>query len=200
MRLNLGIRRRLAPLLDNDLRRIKVAHSILLTFIGSPVLYYGDEIGMGDNIWLDDRNGVRTPMQWTPDTNAGFSVAPANRLYEPVIDAIPYDYQHVNVAAQRADSQSLFNWLKYALHIRKEHPAFGHGDLQLLPTANTALLAYWRIHQSDRVLVINNLSDQDQAIELPDHSDYLDLVTNSLIDRRLSLSPYQFVWLHPIEA
>jgi maltose alpha-D-glucosyltransferase/alpha-amylase len=200
MRLNLGIRRRLAPLLDNDLRRIKVAHSILLTCVGSPVLYYGDEIGMGDNIWLDDRNGVRTPMQWTPDANAGFSVATADRLYAPVIDNASFGYQHVNVAAQRADPQSLFNWLKHALRVRKAQPAFGQGELKLLPTANPAVLTYWRIYQDDRVLVINNLSDQDQPIELPDQRKYRDLLSNSLITHHASLQPYQFLWLHPSEA
>ncbi len=200
MRLNLGIRRRLAPLLDNDLRRIKVAHSILLTFVGSPVLYYGDEIGMGDNIWLDDRDGVRTPMQWTSDVNAGFSTATADRLYAPVIDNEPFGYQRVNVAAQQADPQSLFNWLKHALRVRKSRLAFGQGQLKLLPTASPALLTYWRIHQNDRVLVINNLSDQDQTIELPDQRKYRDLLTDSRITQRATLAPYQFVWLQPIEA
>jgi maltose alpha-D-glucosyltransferase/alpha-amylase len=190
----------LAPLLDNDLRRIKVAHSILLTCVGSPVLYYGDEIGMGDNIWLDDRNGVRTPMQWTSDANAGFSVVTADRLYAPVIDNASFGYQHVNVAAKRADPQSLFNWLKHALRVRKAQPAFGQGELKLLPTANPAVLTYWRIYQDDRVLVINNLSDQDQPIELPDQRKYRDLLSNSLITHHASLQPYQFLWLHPSEA
>jgi maltose alpha-D-glucosyltransferase/alpha-amylase len=163
-------------------------------------LYYGDEIGMGDNIWLDDRNGVRTPMQWIADANAGFSTAPANRLYAPVIDDDTFGYQHVNVAAQQADAQSLFNWLKHALEVRKQHTAFGQGELQLLSTASTALLAYWRIVQGDRVLVINNLSAHDQTIELPDHLDYVDLFTNSLVTYQSSLASYQFVWLKSAHA
>jgi len=197
MRLNMGIRRRLAPLLGNDLRRIKVAHSILLTFVGSPVLYYGDEIGMGDNIWLDDRNGVRTPMQWTTDANAGFSAAPADRLYEPLIDDATYGYQRVNVAAQQADPQSFYNWLKHALQVRRQHPAFGQGELRLLPTDNAAVLAYWRNGQNDRVLIINNLSDQDQPIGWSDDLTYTDLLTGSLVTRHSSLQPYQFMWLTP---
>ena len=201
MRLNLGIRRRLAPLLDNDLRRIKVAHSILLTFVGSPVLYYGDEIGMGDNIWLDDRNGVRTPMQWTTQANAGFSAAAADRLYEPLIDDDVFGYPRVNVAAQQADPQSLFNWLKHALQIRQQHPAFGQGELRLVPAANTALLVYWRIYQSDRVLVINNLSDQDQTINLPDELTQTgDLLTATRTTHHVTLLPYQVLWLQPLEA
>lgn len=200
MRLNLGIRRRLAPLLGNDLRRIKVAHSILLTFIGSPVLYYGDEIGMGDNIWLDDRNGVRTPMQWTAAANAGFSAAPADRLYEPLIDDDVYGYQRVNVAAQQADADSLFNWLKHALRIRQQHPAFSQGDLQLLPSANPALLMYWRLHAAERVLVINNLSGRDQPIELPANLAFIDLLSNTRLTQATVLAPHQFQWLQPVEV
>jgi maltose alpha-D-glucosyltransferase/alpha-amylase len=118
MRLNLGIRRRLAPLLDNNLARIKLANSILLTLIGSPFIYYGDEIGMGDNIWLDDRNGVRTPMQWEPGPNAGFSTAPAEALYAPVIQAGPFGPARVNVQAQAADPVSLLNWTRALLHLQ----------------------------------------------------------------------------------
>jgi maltose alpha-D-glucosyltransferase/alpha-amylase len=152
---------------------------------------------MGDNIWLGDRNGVRTPMQWTSEANAGFSVAAADRLYAPLIDNDSFGYQRVNVTAQQADSQSLFNWLKHALRVRRQHAAFGQGELQLLSTANPTLLAYWRIYQNDRVLVINNLSDHDQTIELPDQSTCRDLLSNSLVTHHSSLSPYQFLWLQP---
>src|SRR5512136_1866033 len=127
MRLNLGIRRRLAPLLGNDRRRIQLANSLLLTFIGSPFLYYGDEIGMGENIWLEDRDGVRTPMQWSAAENAGFSDAPAGQLYAPVIDDAVYGYQQVNAAVQRADAGSLWHWMQRVLRIRKQHPVFGRG-------------------------------------------------------------------------
>ena len=196
MRLNLGIRRRLAPLLDNDRRRIKVANSILLTFVGSPVLYYGDEIGLSDNIWLDDRTGVRTPMQWAATVNAGFSTAPADRLYAPV----NADYQQLNVEAQQADPASLLNWFKRALQIRKQHPAFGSGDCASIATENVALLAYWRSQQADRVLVINNLSDHIQTIDLPDQARYLDLLSNSLVNQHAALEPYQCLWLTTDEA
>jgi maltose alpha-D-glucosyltransferase / alpha-amylase len=196
MRLNLGIRRRLAPLLDNDLRRIKLAHSLLLTFIGSPVIYYGDEIGMGDNIWLDDRDGVRTPMQWNAERNGGFSTAPANRLYEPVIDDQLYGYQRVNVQAQQADRDSLLNWLRYALRVRCAHPAFRRGTFDWRPTASPAIAAYWRAFEHDRVLVLHNLSDQDQPIELADlPPGGIDLLTQSRIPQHTSLQPYQFLWL-----
>jgi len=166
MRLNLGIRRRLAPLLDNDLRRIQVANSILLTLIGSPFLYYGDEIGMGDNIHLEDRDGVRTPMQWDDGPNAGFSSAPAEALYEPVIDDPVYGYRRVNVQAQRTGPGSLLNWTRQVLRLRRRHPAFGRGDLHLLSPDNRAVLAYLRRHPRETLLVINNLSSEAQEIDL----------------------------------
>ncbi len=171
MRLNLGIRRRLAPLLDNDRSRIEVMNSILLTFIGSPVLYYGDEIGMGDNIWLEDRDGVRTPMQWDDGPNAGFSTAPAERLYAPVVDDEVYGYQRVNVAAQRADPTSLLNRMRELIHIRKAHPVFGRGTMQLVTPENTAVLAYLRTSANTTMLVVNNLSPESQtvALELPSY-------------------------------
>ena len=195
MRLNLGIRRRLAPLLDNDLRRIKVAHSILLTFIGSPVLYYGDEIGMGDNIQLDDRDGIRTPMQWDDQRNAGFSTA--DRLYAPLADT------RVNVAQQRRDPQSLLNRLRHMIHVRKQHPAFGRGDFAWLPVKSTAIAAYWRTCAHDRVLALHNLSDQAQAIEMEIPSQpMIDLLTGTSFSTsdQITLNPYQFLWLQPRES
>ena len=194
MRLNLGIRRRLAPLLGNDQRRIRLAHSLLLTFIGSPVLYYGDEIGMGDNIWLDDRNGVRTPMQWNDQKNAGFSAA--DRLYAPVGDDAVYGYQHLNVAAQQADPGSLFNWLKHALRVRRAHPAFGRGSFDWVLLDSPAIVAYWRTLADDRVLVLHNLSDQAQPIELADPPQgWTDLLAAARITLHTALQPYQFLWL-----
>ncbi len=196
MRLNLGIRRRLAPLLGNDQRRIRLAHSLLLTFIGSPVLYYGDEIGMGDNIWLDDRNGVRTPMQWTGEANAGFSTAARDDLYEPIIDDEVYSYRRVNVQAQQADRNSLYNWLKHALRVRREHPAFSRGTFDWLPAVSPAIAAYWRTFDRDRVLVLHNLSDRPQAIELAGPPQgWIDLLTSSHNLHCASLEPYQFLWL-----
>ena len=193
MRLNLGIRRRLAPLLDNDRARLEVADSILLTLIGSPVLYYGDEIGMGDNIWLEDRDGVRTPMQWDDGPNAGFSTAPAERLYAPVIDDETYGYRQVNVAAQRANPGSLFNRLRFLLQVRKEHPAFGRGELKLLSLSSTAVLAYLRSHAQETLLVVNNLSSEPQAtkLALPDYAGRVpvDVLTGEQLPA-LSPAPY----------
>ncbi len=166
MRLNLGIRRRLAPLLDNDRRKIELAYSLLLTLPGSPIIYYGDEIGMGDNIWLPDRNGVRTPMQWTDGPNAGFSTAKPGALYAPVIDDAAYGFHRVNVEAQRADPDSLLNWVRAALRIRRQHPAFGRGDLRLLAPDNPAILAYLRAHSTETLLIVNNLSSEPQALSL----------------------------------
>ncbi len=167
MRLNLGIRRRLAPLLNNDRAAIEVANSILLTFIGSPVLYYGDEIGMGDNIWLNDRDGVRTPMQWDASPNAGFSTAPAEALFLPVIDDAMYGYKVVNVAAQETDPDSLLHRMRYLLRVRKEHPVFGRGTLALLDAQPTSVLAYRRDFAGETFVVVNNLAPEAVNAMLP---------------------------------
>jgi len=205
MRLNLGIRRRLAPLLENDMRRIQVAHSILLTFIGSPFLYYGDEIGMGDNIWLEDRDGLRTPMQWDDGPNAGFSTAPREKLTDPVIEDPVYGYQVVNVKAQEADPDSLLNWIKTVLRVRKGHLAFGRGDLRLLSPQNVAVLAYVRTYADEAILVANNLSaePQEAALDLAAYAgrrpidlfsgDELPVIEPS--SYRLRLDGYGYRWL-----
>lgn len=196
MRLNLGIRRRLAPLLDNDRRRIEVANSILLTLIGSPFIYYGDEIGMGDNIWLDDRDGVRTPMQWDASLNAGFSVAPAEQLYAPVIDDPVYGYEQLNVAVQRADSGSLWHWMRHVLCIRKQHAVFGRGTLRFLKPDNAAILAYLRSDDAQTILVLNNLSAEPQEVAV-DLSAYAGKVPRDLLGDAtwdaIGASPYQFI-------
>ena len=166
MRLNLGIRRRLAPLLGNDRARIELANSLLFTLVGSPVIYYGDEIGMGDDIWLEDRDGVRTPMQWSDAPNAGFSTADAARLYCPVINDDTYGYRQVNVDVKRADPGSLLNRMREMIHVRKAHPAFGRGDVHFLEPANQAVLAYTRTHDDETILVVNNLSSDLQSVEL----------------------------------
>ena len=213
MRLNLGIRRRLAPLLENDQARIRCANSILLTFIGSPFLYYGDETGMGDNIWLDDRNGVRTPMQWNAEPNAGFTGrdVPPERLYEPVIESETFGYTKVNVEAQAADPESLLNWMRDILALRKQHPVFGRGDLTLLNPENPAVLAYVRTYADETVLVVNNLAPTAQEVTL-DLSAYAgrnrsagrtltDLLTGATLEApasdawTLSLERYGFRWL-----
>lgn len=165
-KLNLGIRRRLAPLIDNGRRRMELLNSILFTMPGSPIIYYGDEIGMGDNIYLGDRNGVRTPMQWTSDRNAGFSRADYARLYSPVIADPVYGYQAINVEAQQRDQSSLLNWMKRLIRLRKRHPVFGRGEITFLHPANTKVLAYLRHDEHETILVINNLSRFVQPCEL----------------------------------
>ncbi len=166
MRLNLGIRRRLAPLLDGDRRKIELLNSILFTLPGSPILYYGDEIGMGDNIWLHDRNGVRTPMQWNAGLNAGFSEAPPERLYAPPIADERYGYARVNVAAQRADPNSLWNALRRMIAVRKKHPAFGLGSAEFLEPAEKAILAYVVSAGEEQILAAHNLCGAPQKTRL----------------------------------
>src|SRR5204862_4461689 len=144
MRLNLGIRRRLAPLMDNGRRQIELLNSLLLSLPGTPVIYYGDELGMGDNVFLGDRNGVRTPMQWSGDRNAGFSRADAARLYSPVNMDPVFGYQAVNVEAQSRVATSLLNWMKRLIGIRKRYRAFGRGSMAFLDSANPRVLAYLR--------------------------------------------------------
>ena len=205
MRLNQGIRRRLAPLLGNDRRRIELAYSMLFTLPGAPTVYYGDEIGMGDNIWLDDRNGVRTPMQWTSAGNAGFSDAPAARLYSPVVDDAAFGCREVNVEAQRADPSSLYHAIRRMIRLRKQHASLGSGDFHIIPSDNQAVLAYRRCHQAETMVVVNNLTDSPQRVLLDVASlaggrpedvisgEALPPMTASSYP--LHLEPYQTMWL-----
>jgi maltose alpha-D-glucosyltransferase/alpha-amylase len=205
MRLNLGIRRRLAPLLDNDRRKIELANSLLFTMPGSPTLYYGDEIGMGDNIELFDRNGVRTPMQWGNHPTAGFSAAAPEKFYAPVIQGEPYGPEWVNVESQVRDPGSLWNALRRMIGLRKQHPALGWGDIAWAEGSSPSVAAYWRSFQAERLLIINNLSgvQQDISIKLPgvERAEAFDLYSGSTIKAshagslELSLAPYQFLWL-----
>ena len=166
MKANVGIRRRLAPLLDNDHGQIKLFNGLLLSLPGSPVLYYGDEIGMGDNIYLGDRDGVRTPMQWNADRNAGFSQADPQKLYLPIVLDPVYGYQAINVDAQMRSSTSLLNWTRRLIGIRKQHPVFGMGSYAELGSSNPSVLAFVREFGDDRVLCVNNLSRFPQPVEL----------------------------------
>jgi maltose alpha-D-glucosyltransferase/alpha-amylase len=166
MKSNLGIRRRLAPLLENDLDQIELFTALLLSLPGSPVLYYGDEIGMGDNIWLGDRDGVRTPMQWTPDRNAGFSHCDPGRIYLPVVADPVYGFQVTNVEAQLKNTNSLLHWTRKQIAIRKRHVAFGLGTFADLGGSNPSVLSYTREYGDDRVLCVNNLSRFPQPVEL----------------------------------
>ncbi|HET9650906.1 MAG TPA: maltose alpha-D-glucosyltransferase, partial [Usitatibacter sp.] len=165
-RLNLGIRRRLAPLLQNNRRQIELVNSLLVSLIGSPIIYYGDEIGMGDNIYLGDRHGVRTPMQWSPDRNAGFSRADPQSLYlPPIMDPI-YGYQAVNVEAQARSPSSLLNWTRRMLTVSKAHVAFGRGSLRFVRVGNRTILAYIREYGDQALLCVANLSRSSQPVEL----------------------------------
>ena len=166
MKLNLGIRRRLGPLLDNDRRRIELLNCLLLTLPGSPIIYYGDEIGMGDNVYLGDRNGVRTPMQWSSDRNAGFSTAPEGTLYLPVIADPVYGYQAVNVAAQMRQPASLLSTMRRLIAARRTSPVFGRGTIEFLRPRNAKVLAYLRRHGRETVLIVANLSGAPQPVEL----------------------------------
>jgi maltose alpha-D-glucosyltransferase/alpha-amylase len=166
MRINVGIRRRLATLMDNDRAKIELMTWLLMTMPGSPILYYGDEIGMGDNIYLGDRNAVRTPMQWTPDRNAGFSRADPQRLYlPPVMDPV-YGYEAINVEAQSRNASSLLSWTKRLIAIRKNHAAFSRGTLELLTPGNRKVLAYVRKHDNEAMLCVANLAHSPQPVEL----------------------------------
>ncbi|HEY1530387.1 MAG TPA: maltose alpha-D-glucosyltransferase [Galbitalea sp.] len=147
MRSNIGIRRRLAPLLDNSRAELELAHALLFALKGSPFLYYGDEIGMGDNIWLPDRDSSRTPMQWNPDRNAGFSSADPGKLYSPVVQSLVYNFSLVNVESQLAQSRSLLHWIRNVVHVRKAHPAFGLGGLSMLQTNHESVLAFVRDYE-----------------------------------------------------
>jgi maltose alpha-D-glucosyltransferase/alpha-amylase len=167
MKVNIGIRRRLATLVDNDRRIAELLHALLFSLPGSPVLYYGDEIGMGDNIFLGDRDSVRTPMQWTPDRNAGFSRADFAQLYLPPLMDPVYGYQKVNVEAELRDPSSFLHWMRRMLQVRREHSLFGTGTFEVLPVENPSVLAYVRQEGDDMVLCVNNLSRFAQPAELP---------------------------------
>ncbi|WP_338866207.1 maltose alpha-D-glucosyltransferase [Myxococcus stipitatus] len=204
MRLNLGIRRRLAPLMDNGRRRIELMHSLLFTLPGTPVLYYGDEIGMGDNIYLGDRNGVRTPMQWTGDRNAGFSRADYARLYAPVIADPVYGYQSINVEAQDRVKSSLLHWVKRMIRIRQRYPVFALGTLRFLPVENRKVLAFVREWEGQTVLVVCSLSRFAQPGVL-DLRDWAGMVPVEMIGDtpfplitdapyQFSMGPYMFLW------
>ncbi|MFH7030819.1 MAG: maltose alpha-D-glucosyltransferase [Heteroscytonema crispum UTEX LB 1556] len=204
MRVNLGIRRRLAPLLGNDRRQIELLNSLLLSLPGTPVLYYGDEIGMGDNVYVGDRNGVRTPMHWSSDRNAGFSRANPQKLYLPVIVDSEYHYEAVNVEAQRANPNSLWYAMKRLIATRRRFQAFGQGSFELLHSTNRKVLAYKRIHEEEHILVVANLSHFVQTVEL-DLSAFKGITPIEIFGHTefpligespyfLSLSPYGFYW------
>src|SRR6266567_1723832 len=203
-RINVGIRRRLAPLMDNDRRKIELMNSLLLSFPGTPIIYYGDEIGMGDNIYLGDRNGVRTPMQWTPDRNGGFSRADPARLYAPTIMDPVYGYEAVNVEAQSRSLSSLLSATKRLISVRKSTLAFGRGSMIFIRPVNRSVLAYIRQYEGEAILCVANLSRSAQATEL-DLSAFRERVPIEMLGRTrfprigelpymITLAPYGFYW------
>jgi len=203
-RINLGIRRRLAPLLGNDRRRIELMNALLFSLPGTPVIYYGDEIGMGDNFYLGDRNGVRTPMQWSGDRNAGFSRANTQKLYLPVIVDPPYHYEACNVEAQQDNPHSLLHWMKRLIALRKRYAAFGRGDIVFLSPSNRKVLAFVRTYGDERILVVANLSRFVEYVEL-DLRPYRGLAVVEVFGRKpfppighgpylLTLGPHSFYW------
>jgi maltose alpha-D-glucosyltransferase/alpha-amylase len=204
MKLNLGIRRRLAPLLENSRDQMELFHAMLLSLPGTPIIYYGDEIGMGDNIYLGDRDGVRTPMQWTADRNAGFSRADFAQLYLPILMDPVYGYERVNVEAEQRNQNSFLQWFRRLLAVRKQHPVFGMGSFEILHPANPAIFAYVRKRNDDVVLAVNNLSGRAQAAEL-DLSAHEGMYPVELMGRErfprigelpylLTFGPHSFYW------
>jgi maltose alpha-D-glucosyltransferase/alpha-amylase len=203
-RINLGIRRRLAPLMEGDRRRIELMKGLLMSLPGSPIVYYGDEIGMGDNVYLGDRNGVRTPMQWNAGLNAGFSTADPERLWLPVISNALYGYQAVNVESQERNSTSLLNWTRRLIEVRRRARVFGRGTIEFLKPANHRVLAFTRTYGRETVLAVNNLAGTAQAVEL-DLSAMagaipIELFGGSIFPRIgrnpyvMMLGPYDFYW------
>jgi maltose alpha-D-glucosyltransferase/alpha-amylase len=211
-RINLGIRHRLAPLLDNHRHKIELMNCLLFSMPGTPVIYYGDEIGMGDNVYLGDRDGVRTPMQWSPDRNAGFSGAHPHKLFLPLINDPEYHYETINVETQQNNASSLYWWMKRTIAIRKRFKAFGRGDIQFLAPENAKVLAFTRSYQDEHLLILANLSRHPQAVELslPEYEGYrprevfghtpFPVLEAGL--NRFTLGPYGYYWfvLEPEES
>jgi maltose alpha-D-glucosyltransferase / alpha-amylase len=209
MKLNLGIRRRLAPLLENSRDQVELFHAMLLSLTGTPIVYYGDEIGMGDNIYLGDRDGVRTPMHWSSDRNAGFSKADFAQLYLPLLMDPVYGYERVNVEAEQRNQNSFLQWFRRLLAVRSQHPVFGYGSFEVLHPDNAAIFAYVRHYGDDRVLCVNNLSGRAQAAEL-DLSSYEGKYPVELLGRErfprigelpylLTFGPHAFYWFELVD-
>src|SRR5688500_1458733 len=204
-RINLGIRHRLAPLMGNNRKKIELLNYLLFSMPGTPVIYYGDEIGMGDNFYLGDRNGVRTPMQWSSDRNAGFSEANPHKLYLPVILDPEYHYESVNVETQRANTSSLFWFMKRIINMRKKYKAFSRGEMKFLPVDNPKILAFTREYEDEKLLIIVNLSKQSQPAEI-DLSAYRGYIPTEAFSKNnfpviredrpyfFTLGPYDYQW------
>jgi maltose alpha-D-glucosyltransferase / alpha-amylase len=204
MRINVGIRRRLSPLMESGRRQIELMNALLMSMPGTPIIYYGDELGMGDNIYLGDRNGVRTPMQWSADRNAGFSEADTAALFAPLIVDPPYGYHTVNVAAQERVPTSLLRWMRRLIGVRQEYQAFGRGTWEPVDAANRRVLVFLRRYRDEQILCVNNLSRFAQFVEL-DLRDFNGLVPLELWSKNafprigelpylLTLGPHNFLW------
>ena len=210
MKINIGIRRRLSPLLDNDRRVYELFHALLFSLPGSPVLYYGDEIGMGDNVYLGDRDSVRTPMQWSPDRNGGFSTADFAKLYLPPLMDPVYGYQAVNVEAEMRNPSSFLFWMRRMLQVRGQHPVLGSGTLEVISVDNPSMLAYLRADRGTTVLCVNNLSRFAQPVELPigrfEGHQPVEMMGRVPFPRigslpyLLTLGPYGYLWFDLSEA
>jgi maltose alpha-D-glucosyltransferase/alpha-amylase len=210
MRINVGIRRRLSPLMEGGRRQVELMSALLMSMPGTPIIYYGDEIGMGDNIYLGDRNGVRTPMQWSADRNAGFSDADTAALFSPLIVDPPYGYHTVNVAAQERLPTSLLRWMRRLIAVRQEYKAFGRGTWQALDTANRRVLVFLRVYRDETILCVNNLSRFAQFVEL-DLSEFkgmfpLELWSKFCFPRigdlpyLLTLGPHNVLWFRLLRS
>jgi maltose alpha-D-glucosyltransferase/alpha-amylase len=209
MKMNVGIRRRLAPLLDNNRRALELFHALLFSLPGSPIMYYGDEIGMGDNIYLGDRDGVRTPMQWSMDRNGGFSRADFAQLYAPPIMDPVYGFNSLNVEAQQRNPHSLLHWVRNLINVRKQHPVFGTGPFRALETTNAKVLAFLR-GERNPILVVANLGASSQPVEL--HLDEYAGHTPVEMSARtpfppigdlpylLTMAPHGFYWFQLMES
>jgi len=203
MRLNLGIRRRLAPLLDGDEKKIELLYAILFSLPGAPIIYYGDEIGMGDNIWLNDRDGVRTPMQWSDGLNAGFSKQIEGKLVLPVIDEGPYSYLRVNVESQINNTSSLLNRLKDLMKVRKAHPVMSSQGYEFRQLENHSVLSVMRRDHAESILCLHNLSNEIQSIStgfaayraLGSSTSGISMGTEDNLDGHVKLDPYTFAWV-----
>ena len=206
MRLNLGIRRRLAPLLDGNIQKILLLNAVLFSLPGTPIIYYGDEIGMGDNIYLEDRDGVRTPMQWNDQKNAGFSTVMEEKLYLPVIKSDQYSYTRINVAAQQKEPNSLFNTIRKMLAIRKSNPVMALGEYEIIRQAQyPALLFIKRMDKKNTIFALHNLSAGSIPIDLnkwlQEKQVLFDLMQKkTLQENHLELEPYSFIWLKVVES
>jgi len=204
MRINVGIRRRLITLMDGGRRQVELMNALLMSMPGTPIIYYGDEIGMGDNVYLGDRNGVRTPMQWSDGKNAGFSEADSAALFAPLIVDPPYGYYNVNVGAQERTSTSLLRWMRRLVAVRKTYQAFGRGSWEPLDPHNRRVLVFLRRYKDETILCVNNLSRYAQYVEL-DLSEFNGLVPMELwsgqpfphigeLPYLLTLGPHNFMW------